>query len=175
MSDISPVALGQIIDPTTFGNPVVDELNALGAGCSLYRTTATSVPNTTNTTLPLDAEDYDTDGFHAPGTNPSRITIPAGFGGIYVVTYTVETATPGGASAVATWIQKNGVSGTRYAGDGANNSPSQTVPTKGSLLMSLIAGDYIEIGVFHSSGGALNFLPSANNRARFTCGLLAAQ
>lgn len=38
MTDIDPVILGDLIDPTTFGNPVVNELNSRGAVLYLSKT-----------------------------------------------------------------------------------------------------------------------------------------
>jgi hypothetical protein len=55
------------------------------SGCVLYASTVTAISNTTFTTFNWDSEELDTDGFHSTVTNTSRITIPAGKGGKYMV------------------------------------------------------------------------------------------
>ncbi len=54
-------------------------------GCFVYGTANQTISNATVTTIPFGAENFDSDGFHNNSTNNSRITIPTGKGGKYLV------------------------------------------------------------------------------------------
>ena len=55
-------------------------------GCRAYATSDQTMSNGANVTFNLDSENYDTNGFHDNVTNNSRITIPAGKAGYYLIT-----------------------------------------------------------------------------------------
>jgi hypothetical protein len=55
-------------------------------GCSLTKSANQSVSNATATAVTWDTELKDTDAFHSTSSNTSRVTIPAGKGGMYLVT-----------------------------------------------------------------------------------------
>jgi hypothetical protein len=97
-------------------------------------------------TIEFDLEDFDTDGYHDPAVNPSRITIPAGLGGIYQVGFQGQTAVDFDNRLLAA-IRVNGVDfpvGIRVdmpAGVAANtNFPGGTA----TRPLALVEGDYIE-------------------------------
>jgi len=54
-------------------------------GCRLKRSGTFNVSNNTFTAVPFNLEDFDTDAFHDTSTNNSRITIPAGKAGKYLL------------------------------------------------------------------------------------------
>lgn len=95
-------------------------------------------------------ETYDTDGFHDTVTNSSRLTVPAGLTGLYVVTFSLWH--PAGTGTSAAWVTLNG------AGVWA---PAAAVLTASGLrlngvdLVPLAAGDYVEVVTSQSSGGTL--------------------
>lgn len=140
-------------------------------GCSVYQTAgATSIANATVTALAFDAEAFDTNGFHDNTTNNSRITIPAGLGGYYLVT----TNTRFNTSAVGTRtakIYKNGSD----IGDQADfaGSAASFVIGSGSCILNLAAGDYIQHVVYQNSGAALNAFARDGERP-FTVQFLGA-
>lgn len=49
-----------------------------------------SVATSTDVALTWSAEAYDSDGFHSTASNTSRVTIPSGMGGVYLVSAVVE-------------------------------------------------------------------------------------
>jgi hypothetical protein len=49
--------------------------------------TALPLPNATDVFIPWDTEVEDADGFHSNTVNPTRITVPAGLGGVYLATF----------------------------------------------------------------------------------------
>jgi hypothetical protein len=92
--------------------------------------------------------DYDTNSFWSSGTNPSRLTIPTGYGGKYIINAVWRSGdvTPNYNIFV---IYKNGAAlGTglesgQMARFGAN--ASSTLALNGSVIVSAVAGDYFQI------------------------------
>jgi len=122
-------------------------------GCSLYDSNATtSISNATNTAITFNSENFDTDGFHSTVTNTSRITIPSGKAGKYLV--------------VGQIFIQNGGSGTRRLDvfkNGTTFARTQNFPDASeqgyvnlSVTMDLAVGDYIELYVFQNNGSSLN-------------------
>lgn len=118
-------------------------------GCAV-NWTSFNIPNNTETTIIWYNEDFDTDGFHSTSSNESRITIPTGLGGKYLIQTKGSMPTAGSAYAATVRIKKNGNDFK------ANNF---VVPTTGEVsfvmseVHSLSAGDYLTITVLQSSGG----------------------
>lgn len=54
-------------------------------GCAIYNSTNWNIAADTQTILGFDSEFFDTDGFHSTTTNNSRITIPSGKAGKYLI------------------------------------------------------------------------------------------
>jgi hypothetical protein len=112
-----------------------------------------SISNTTNTAITFDTELEDTDGFHSTVTNTSRITIPAGKAGFYLISGQINYAS----NAVGVRhgnIYKNGsllsvawlVGATN--GDWTGGSVSQ--------IVELAETDYVELFAYQNSTGNLN-------------------
>ena len=122
-------------------------------GCSISNSVAQTIGNSSTTTLTFNTEDYDTDAFHSTSSNTGRITIPTGKGGKYFVTTTVNYA--GNATGFRQIrILKNGSTNVAAAIEtpGANADMSLTC----SIMLTLVAGDYLEVVTFQNSGGNLN-------------------
>jgi hypothetical protein len=127
-------------------------------GVSLFGTAVQSIPNATDTILTFNSEAWDTDGFHSTSSNTSRITIPAGLGGKYLVTMNTLPALNGTGGRYLE-IYKNGarlVNDIGMAGDAADY-----VNVAGTFVVNLVATDYIEMLVYQDSGGPLNFNKAA--------------
>jgi len=54
-------------------------------GCRLTFSSGVAVASSTNVTVNWDVETFDTDAFHSTSSNTSRITIPSGLAGKYLV------------------------------------------------------------------------------------------
>jgi hypothetical protein len=123
-------------------------------GASVYMTAAQSIANNSFVTLNFNAENFDSDAFHDNSTNNSRLTVPAGKAGKYIVT-----------------LQANmdaNTAGTRYAYIKLNGSTVvgrvQLSPTTAGnawyvtvvAVLDLIATDYVEAQLLQDTGGALN-------------------
>jgi hypothetical protein len=126
-------------------------------GCSLTKSAAQSIPNATETIITFDTEPIDTDGFHSTVTNTSRITIPSGKGGKYLViaqimSNSATSQTQGG-------MRKNG-NATAIFTYYAPKDP--TVPcVLINTIIDLAVADYLELFVYQGSGSAKDVL--ANN------------
>lgn len=129
------------------------ELDAFSSftGCRSFRSAALAVPNAAWTAIPLDAETFDTHGFHDNATNPSRFTVPAGKAGKYRI------------SAQVTWSAN--ATGGRYAGirkNGLEMAVAAFVPSTANTaavvtdVLDLVVGDYVEMWGWQNSGGSLN-------------------
>jgi hypothetical protein len=122
---------------------------------------AQSISNGAYTAVLYQTENYDTDAFHDTSTNTSRMTIPAGKAGKYLVTATVTWAANGTGDR-RLGIFKNG-SAIVY---GFGLPPVQVDETRGNVsgVFNLAVSDYIEIFAFQNSGGSLNLVgPTDNN------------
>lgn len=129
-------------------------------------TAAQAITTVTATAVTWNAETKDSDAYHSTSSNTSRLTIPAGLGGWYVITAGVQwKAEVHGGTFNSLWLAKNGgqIPGTRiqdepvilnYATDGLFQSTSKAV--------YLVAGDYVEAFVYHDAGANLQLNSTAN-------------
>lgn len=127
--------------------------------CRLNGISGTSLSASGGTlTLSWNAEDYDTDAYHDNSTNPTRITIPTGLGGKYVVYFACSAGTDSGVT-LGLWpkvdITKNGsiiwtAGPTVYrVGTGV------TYYLTGAFEVNLSAADYLEVVLTNQSGSTL--------------------
>jgi hypothetical protein len=96
--------------------------------------------------IALGTEQWDTNTFHDNTTNNSRLTIPTGYGGYYLLVGNINCTTTDAAAlmiykngtAIAAGIQSGEV--TRIVGTGGN-----TISITGSVIVNATAGDYFEL------------------------------
>lgn len=116
------------------------------AGCRAVDSTNQAVSSTSHA-ITFNTNVYDTNAYHSTSVNPSRFTIPAGFGGKYLVDFKAVFTVAGQNIA---FLQKNGV---------ASSVPGSSVKTtaadgvSNSVVIDLADGDYLELWVFASAGG----------------------
>lgn len=122
-------------------------------GVSLTGTTTQSIANNTDTAITFPTELIDTDGFHDTVTNTSRITIPAGKGGKYLFNsiYYFDANANGFRFSV---FRKNGSNISGFAA--LPGSSATVVGLTNSIVLDLVATDYVEMFVKQTSGGSLN-------------------
>jgi hypothetical protein len=123
-------------------------------GVRLEKTAAQSIANATYTAITYTGETYDTSSYHDNSTNTSRITIPAGLGGYYLIAYQISWSSNGNGQRLVR-IYVNG-STIPYMNGFANPSGSYENNFAGATIINLSAGDYIELFGYQDSGGALN-------------------
>jgi hypothetical protein len=142
-------------------------------GCILNRVTfPANVANATQTAVSFDNELVDTNNFHSTVTNPTRITIPTGYGGKYNICASSYWNTSAGGGTRGSRIYKNGAN---FIDFGTNLSGNSEYPSIfWNAVISLAAGDYIEFYVSQSSGGALGYYALASEGANWTVEFLGA-
>ena len=127
------------------------------AGCLLTKSANQTISNATNTAITFDLERLDTDAYHSTVTNTSRITIPSGKGGKYLIN--IRSAISANASGYRIhYLYKNGVSV-----EAAYLAPSN-VDTNGfsnTTILDLVATDYIEVFYRQNSGTSLTLYSDA--------------
>ena len=121
-------------------------------GVSVYKSANQSIANSTDTALTFDSEFFDTDSFHSTVTNTSRLTIPSGKGGKYLLSGAISWG-GGGGTIRAIKIYKNGsvlnqISQFAGTNDGSINPAAN--------VYELVATDYLEVYVRQNSGGNLD-------------------
>jgi hypothetical protein len=126
---------------------------ASAVGVSLSNTGNYTIATGAITALTFDSELFDTDSFHSTSTNTSRITIPSGKAGKYVISV-VTYFDPNATGARATYIRKNGAN-INFVQGGYTASGTLAAGQTISLTADLAVGDYIEAAVFQNSGGNL--------------------
>jgi hypothetical protein len=143
-------------------------------GAKVYKSANQSIPNATWTTLTFNSESFDTDGFHDTSSNTSRMTIPSGKGGKYLVQWQAAWD-PNATGSRNTKIIINGGTTVAYgtwsmALTGAGDSTIHA----NTAVLSLSVADYIEIQIGQGSGGNLNANGGANDGNTFSIIYLGA-
>lgn len=131
-------------------------------GANVYNSSNQSIPDSTETVLNFDSENFDTGGFHSNTTNNSRLTISET--GYYLVGFAFRWA--GNATPVRQVRVKKNASDVILINeklDAYNNTFSQ----EGSTLVYLEAGDYLQIHVRQFSGSSLNTSSNAPYSPQF--------
>jgi hypothetical protein len=124
-------------------------------GLNMGNSADQSTNNTTETTLSWNTEFWDVGGYHSTSTNTSRITIPSGKGGKYLLNgFLVFPANATGARYIG--FKKNGGSADFICSGDGNGTYSTYLNF--SITIEAAAADYFEIVAFQNSGGALNVL-----------------
>ena len=106
-------------------------------------------------TITYDAESFDTDGFHSTSSNTSRITIPTGKGGKYLINARVNID----ANATGARLARFTVNGNElFAGTETAGSSAAACKHTMSTIQNLSAGDYVELLCLQNTGGNLDFV-----------------
>lgn len=131
---------------------------ATGGGGSAFQgalaelTANESIASGSETTLPLDAAVYDTDGFWSAGS-PTRLTVPEGVSRVIVAANVRWASNSTGQRFMR--IRKNGIDfkGMPFA---RFTAEAQTEMNAASAVVDVSPGDFFELRVFQSSGGPLD-------------------
>lgn len=144
----------KVAAPANDGDVLVGDASADGgvafatsvmATAHVYLSSDTTADVNVEKLIEWDAEVADTFGMHSNVTNPSRLTIPSGHGGTYLVTVGIGWASLVGS--VATRLYKNGTLVGQDLSVGSNVVAPYTSPLMRSFQVALVPTDYIEIKV----------------------------
>lgn len=123
-------------------------------GCGLSYTSNQSINNTTWTAVTFaGGELWDTDNFHDTATNNTRMTIPSGKGGKYLVNAMVFFNSTVSTN-IITAIYKNGSLLNGNVRGYVNYVQYTTEYNSGSIVVEAAAGDYLELYVYVTSTGS---------------------
>jgi len=100
-----------------------------------------------NSALLFDQEDWDDAAFHDTGSNTSRLTIPTGMAGRYIVGAFGKTSA-GAAGNYGIYLQKNGADINAATFIYSNDTSDKQVSVV--TIIDAIATDYFEVKVNHS-------------------------
>ncbi len=148
-------------DPTNNEVEITLALTSAANGCRVSHDANQSISDNSLTALSFNTEQYDTNAFHDTATNNSRLTVPTGLGGRYLIVGTVEWAANADANERFAGIRLNASSFLTSSSQPAINSASVTTKQVVVAIYELAAGDYVELIVRQQSGGALNALANA--------------
>ena len=124
-------------------------------GCSLSKTASQSIPNGTLTTVTWNNELFDTNSFHDNVTNNSRITIPSGKAGKYlIIANTNWPANTTGYRELRFYKNTNIITYSKCI----QPTISEAIMLQLHYIADAAVGDYFEVKVEQTSGGALNVL-----------------
>lgn len=156
-------------DGTSYGIYKLDSGKVgTGVGAKAYNSTLQSIPNTTYTALTLDSERWDTDGFHSTSSNTSRMTIPVGLSGKYLVTASSQSASNGTGDRYITFF----VNGVNVGPQTWSVGSTSTTEPQTTGILDLVAGDYVEAYIWQNSGGALNYGDATNAYVQTTFSIM---
>jgi hypothetical protein len=121
-------------------------------GASVWKSANQNLTSASQTTITFDTEVFDTDGFHDNVTNNSRLTIPTGMSGKYLVTAKGDFSSNASGQRVVYHL----VDGTlvNFASS-AVNSASHGSYISLSAVYQLTAGMYVEMALYQDSGSTL--------------------
>lgn len=120
-----------------------------GAGVLVNASSGTTVPSATYTTINWNSEIFDTDNFHSNTTNNSRLTIPAGLGGLYQVSVNLDYySTVANVSIVRVLKNGNEIVRAYYFHDGNSDNFAKQL----DFPYQLVATDYLEVQLYQQSG-----------------------
>ena len=122
------------------------------SGARVTKSANQSIATATYTTVTFDQEPLDVGGYHDNATNNSRLTIPTGKTGYFLVQWNLHSYNVG---AMAYKLLKNGSSIVQFS-DSYNWTTGTEVDFTNQWLGALSAGDYVEIQIYQGSGGARN-------------------
>ena len=128
-------------------NPV--DFNAF-EGVRVYQNAGTSI-QPGFTVLPFQVESFDTNTFHDNATNNTRLTVPTGKGGKYIIGANISDD---GGTDVAAYIILNGTTIIAMNSAEAFFTPAPNLAVSVISLYELAAGDYVE--VFANTNGGSN-------------------
>jgi hypothetical protein len=117
------------------------------AGASVYiNGTNVAITSGVESLLTPTTSDYDTNSFWSSGVNPSRLTIPTGYAGKYVISTALRIN--GGAGYGRIFIYKNGSRFTTGLESGMyvhqSNLAANSTCLNGSVVLNLAATDYLQ-------------------------------
>jgi hypothetical protein len=133
-------------------------------GALAFLQTTFAMTSGATTVINLDSEDIDTNSIHDNTTNNSRMTIPTGYGGKWLVNGAISCGSSA-AGVRSLYLYKN----TSLIAAWDNPTPNTGTATYNfAYTLNLVAGDYVEMRFYQNSGGNLNAVGNAAGNGKVT-------
>ena len=144
--------------PTTDSNWTINSASFLNSAtqprAGVYSTDQT-IGNASFTTLTFASEVFDVGNMHSTVSNTSRLTVPANGAGLYLVIGLVSWTANGTGQRQMRLLLNGSVTFTHVL----NNATASFVTlNQMSMLLGLVAGDYVELDCYQDSGGNLDVI-----------------
>jgi hypothetical protein len=124
----------------------IEAIPATRKGALVKRSSNFAVSAGVSTAVAWNDEEYDTDGFHDTGSNPSRLTIPSG---VSKVRLTAAAITSASTTQLIISMLKNGAA---FTGGGTSEAAGGTERVNAvSAVVDVVAGDYFELSLFSTA------------------------
>ncbi len=127
----------------------------MAAEASVYKSANQTITKETATTLDFDVEVFDVGPMHDLVTNPSRLTVPAGEDGYYVVVGQLAWDNNGGTKDMRAILLHNGTAVARDLAGG--NVAADYVFNHIIAILSLAATDYVQLQAYQAGGTVDDF------------------
>lgn len=137
--------------------------------CVLHKTTSQTLTSGSILSINFTSSDtkiIDTDNFHSPTVNNSRITIPSGLAGLYQINFTMTYPYSTTNGLIEGWaMHTRGATETRlgYSYDSSATSTNEASAFSGSAIYPCLVGDFIQLQFFNGKntvgGGGGSSIP----------------
>ena len=133
-------------------------------GARVYNSAAQACASGVDTYLTFDSERFDTDSIHSTSSNTNRLTAPTT--GYYAIAGNVMIQF-NSTGARGLGIRVNGTTQIALSRIGTVTTTSEVTILNIATIYALTAGDYVELGVYQTSGTSLNTVTTGNFSPEF--------
>lgn len=127
--------------------------------CRVYAAASQTISDQTITAVPMTAERFDPQGMHSTVSNTSRVTIPAGAAGRYLIGGHCEWSAVSNAGRRELGVRVNGDTEIAWTGTAATSGR-----TKQSIVTyyELAVGDYVQLVGWQNAGESVDMVATGN-------------
>jgi len=142
------------------------------ASCRATKSVGQAIPTASLVAVAFGAEDYDNGGLHDTVTNNSRITVPTGGAGVYLISAGIGWPAFGGTGTIT--LERIRLNGVTTIADHGHPSTIGATGNQGivTTVWNAAVGDYFETIVYHENGVDLTIAVATTF---FSAALLVAQ
>lgn len=137
-------------------------------GVMVYNSAAITLTTGVAAFAAFDSELFDSDGFHEGVTNPSRLTVPTGLGGRYLIIASHRFAN----NATGLRFQSLYASGAALGVEDVRPAYAAQMITRVAHITALADGAYLQSSAYQDSGGNLNLTAAGSFFGMFRLGNL---
>lgn len=158
-SAVPTYTTGQVLTAANLNTYLRDNMAAVGGTdkpmCRAFNSAVQAITTATETAITMDSERFDTQAIHSTVSNTSRMTIPTGWGGVYLITGSVQWTADAAGTYRQTILKVNAATFIAVDSRGGItiNIGMESTPT---TTYAMAAGDYVELRVKHDKGSNLN-------------------